>query len=236
MLRAIFFSFFFLLVCIQNTFAYTVNEISNHNTPSDCWVIFEDSVYDLTDYLDEHDVYLDIREWCGTDMTEAFVTKDDTGRDHKGSSYLLLEVYKIGEIDTESNTIVNSEDESSITELSDIEEKEVKSNSNPYNIVIPLLLSLSLYWIPYILIKRKNPMEIKKFNAFWNTLLILLLLIPAFGFGMFMILRYRFSNLWNIDFDFMYWHVELSLVMGILGINHFLQRVKIYLSQLKRNT
>lgn len=236
MFKPVLLSLFVLLISFQGVYAYTTDEVSSHATPSDCWVIFEDSVYDLTDYLDEHDVYLDIREWCGTDMTEAFVTKDDTGRDHKGSSYLLLEVYKIGEIDTESNTIVNSEDESSITELSDIEEKEVKSNSNPYNIVIPLLLSLSLYWIPYILIKRKNPMEIKKFNAFWNTLLILLLLIPAFGFGMFMILRYRFSNLWNIDFDFMYWHVELSLVMGILGINHFLQRVKIYLSQLKRNT
>ncbi len=78
-------------------------------------------------------------------------------------------------------------------------------------------------------------MGIKKFNAFWNTLLILLLLIPAFGFGIYMILRYRFPTLWDTSFDFMYWHVELSLVMGILGINHFIQRLKVYLLQLGKS-
>ena len=234
MLKLLLLSFLLLFSATQSVNAYSIEDVIKHNTSSDCWVIFEEGVYDLTDYLYQHDAYLDIREWCGEDITLDFMTKNQTGRDHKGSSYLLLEEYRIGEINTKDNPILIAQDEDNITELDNQDEKNTRSN--PYNIVVPLLLSLSLYWIPYFIIKKKNPMSIKKFNAFWNTLLIFLLLIPAFGFGMYMILRYRFPNLWNINFDFMYWHVELSLVMGILGINHFLQRFKIYFSQLRKNT
>lgn len=235
MFKKLLISLTILFFSFQGIYAYSLDEISKHNTSSDCWVIFEDSVYDLTEYIYQHDIYLDIREWCGTDMTQAFITKDNTGRDHKGSSYGLLEQYKIGDIDKESNKVIQTEEEENTTIIDTTQQKDTKSNSNPYNIIVPLLLSLSLYWIPYILIKRKNPMGIKKFNAFWNTLLILLLLIPAFGFGIYMILRYRFPTLWDTSFDFMYWHVELSLVMGILGINHFLQRLKVYLLQLGKS-
>lgn len=78
------------------TTSFTLDEISLHNTANDCYVVFEDSVYDLTSYLKLHDRYLDIRDWCGNDMTEAFKTKDGSNRDHKSSSYSLLENYKIG--------------------------------------------------------------------------------------------------------------------------------------------
>ncbi|MDD2270490.1 MAG: hypothetical protein PHG60_02860 [Candidatus Dojkabacteria bacterium] len=103
------------------------------------------------------------------------------------------------------------------------------ASTSPYNLIIPLLLSLALYWIPYFLVKNKV-----KFNAFWNTILILTLLIPSFGFGLFMMIRYKRPKLYDIDFDFMYWHVELSLAMGVLAISHFIQRFKIYLVQLKK--
>lgn len=219
----------FPFLFLQNSYAYTIDEVNLHNTPNDCWVVFEDSVYDLSKYLPSHDIYMDIRDWCGKDMTEDFKTKAGMDRDHRVSSYSLLENYKIGEIESNQAPIIEEEDT--------IEDKIMPKNaSNPYNLIIPLLISNILYWIPYLLIKKRIiKVSLKSFNAFWNTLLILLLLLPSLGFGVFMMLRYRFPGLWNIPFDFMYWHVELSLVMGIIGVNHFLSRVRVYLLQLKRS-
>lgn len=235
MLRKLLISLTILLISIQGIYAYTKDEVSQHNTTSDCWVIFEKGVYDLTEYLYQHDRYLNITSWCGTDITQAFITKDGTGRDHKGSSYSLLEQYKIGSIDKESNQVTPIAQEDNTTPIDTTRQEDTDSNSTPYNILLPLLLSLSLYWIPYFIIKKNNPTKMKRFNAFWNTTLLLFLLIPAFGFGVYMILRYKFPTLWEIKLDVMYWHVELSLVMGILGINHFLQRVRMYFMQLRKN-
>ena len=219
-------------------YSYSITDVSSHNLTSDCWVIFEEKVYDLTEYLQYHDIYLDIRDWCGRDITKDFITKDGTDRNHNQSSYALLEEYFIGDVKTdeaipeltyeESVSQNTTEDNTEVT----IDEDTAKSG-NPYNIIIPLLLSNFLYWFPYFLIMSKKKTLLKNFNAFWNTSLITLLLIPAFGFGIFMILRYKFPGLWNINFDFMFWHVELSLVMGMLAINHFLQRIKTYFVQLK---
>lgn len=219
----------FPFLFLQNSYAYTIDEVNLHNTPNDCWVVFEDSVYDLSKYLPSHDIYMDIRDWCGKDMTEDFKTKAGMDRDHRVSSYSLLENYKIGEIESNQAPIIE--------EVDTIEDEIMPKNaSNPYNLIIPLLISNILYWIPYLLIKKRIiKVSLKSFNAFWNTLLILLLLLPSLGFGVFMMLRYRFPGLWNIPFDFMYWHVELSLVMGIIGVNHFLSRVRVYLLQLKRS-
>ena len=219
----------FPFLFLQNSYAYTIDEVNLHNIPNDCWVVFEDSVYDLSKYLLSHDIYMDIRDWCGKDMTEDFKTKAGMDRDHRVSSYSLLENYKIGEIESNQAPIIE--------EVDTIEDKIMPKNaSNPYNLIIPLLISNILYWIPYLLIKKRIiKVSLKSFNAFWNTLLILLLLLPSLGFGVFMMLRYRFLGLWNIPFDFMYWHVELSLVMGIIGVNHFLSRVRVYLLQLKRS-
>jgi hypothetical protein len=77
----------------------------------------------------------------------------------------------------------------------------------------------------YILAKKKVlGLNVTKFNGFWNTILLVTLLIPAMGFGIFMMIRTQKPELRDIDFDFMYWHVELSLVMGFVAIYHFIQR------------
>lgn len=212
-------------VCIYAQ-SYSESDISLHNKTSDCWVIYDRDVYDLTNYLSAHDRYLDIREWCGTDITEAFETKDDMDRDHKTSSYYLLENYKIGNIAEENIKETVEEDE--------VLEEDTKK-SLPYNMILPLLLTTFVYWISYFLVKKNKlrGITIVKFNGFWNTLLILLFLIPSFGFGIFMILRYRFPSLYNITFDVMYWHVELSIVVGVIAISHFIQRFNIYTKQIK---
>ena len=224
------FSFFLLL---QNTYAFSTNDVSEHDTRQDCWVVFEDGVYDISPYIQEHDVYLDITDWCGKDMTDDFKDKDGLNIDHKRSSYSLLESYYIGSLSDENDTtpFLSLELEEDVTqEVRD----EIMNRENPYNLFVPLLLSMSLYWIPYFVCRKNSEkFSLTKFNAFWNTILFLLLFIPGILFGIFMILRYKFSSLWDIKFDIMYWHVELSLSMGFLALNHFIQRIRIYFSQLK---
>ena len=220
----------FTLLSFGKIFAYTADDVAQHNTEDDCWVIYDNGIYDITNYLDDHDRYLDIREWCGTDMTEAFETKDETGRDHKDSSYALLETFKIGDIEEETNASNNEENLISAEEM--IEEENTEY-TNVYNLWIPLFLTLAVYWVSYYAYGKSH---LKSFNGFWNTVLLLSLLIPSLGFGIFMILRYSYPSLWNIGFDFMYWHVELSIVMGTLGISHLILRFKVYKLQLKKNS
>lgn len=215
--------FFFLLLPIKS-FAYTLTDVAEHNTSDDCWVVFQDNVYDLSEYLPSHDRYLDIRRWCGKDMTDDFKNKSGVGRNHTKSSYALLERYNIGKL---------GEVEESDTTISILsKEKDVVKG---YNLIVPLLISFLAYWVSFYLIKKQIiKVPVSKFNGFWNTVLMLFLLIPSFGFGVFMMIRTKKPELYSWDFDFMYWHVELSVVMGSIAISHFLQRLNIFKSQIAK--
>ena len=217
---------FFLIFCFPGVvFAYTKEAVAKHNTSGDCWMIFEGKVYDITSRVEIHDQYMDIREWCGKDMTSEFKDKDGKGVDHKNSTYALLDSLEIGDL------------EEKVVAKNEIKEEVVVESGKKmegYNILFPFLFSVVAYWLSYLLVKRNRlfGVTILRFNAFWNTVLFLTLLLPAFGFGVFMIIRSKIPSLYDVDFDFLYWHVELSLVMGFLAINHFLNRFVIYTKQL----
>ncbi|XP_020212890.1 cytochrome b5 [Cajanus cajan] len=75
---------------------YAIEELSQHNTKDDCWILVDGKVYDVTQYLDDHpggdDVIL---ATTGKDATEEF---EDVG--HSKSARELMEQYCIGELDT----------------------------------------------------------------------------------------------------------------------------------------
>jgi hypothetical protein len=315
---------FFLPVSAANS--YTLADVEKHNQPSDCWSIFDKSVYDLTTYLSSHDRYMDIRDWCGKDMTIDFQTKAGEGVDHKNSSYSLLEVYKIGEYSTVTPTIAttetpkvtaseSTEDEEysvevegqvmktltiqqiadmwkidsnkllaeiirtysfknsyttstvlddmraeykfSPSQIKDIAEA-IKNNTNN-NVVIPnqqstdntvvvtrntnnpymfweiffgtIILYVATYYLSVSDWGKKN-FKLINFNLIWNSVLILSL-IPSVIFGFYLIARYSFPELAKVDFDFMYWHVEGSIIFATAGIAHLVQRLKQYLLPIK---
>jgi cytochrome b involved in lipid metabolism len=216
---------------IEEFASYTMEEVAQHDEEGDCWMVFEEGVYDFSEYLPDHDKFMDIREWCGLDMTQDFKDKAGIGRDHREGTYELLAQYKIGELEGEYDLV-----DAEIILDSVEEELTPVSTSREYNMLIPFILTTVLYWGMYFLVKANKffGVTIHKYNAFWNTLLLLLLLIPGMAFGIFMMIRTQRPELWDIDFNFMYWHVELSLVMGFVAIYHFIQRIPQYIAQIKR--
>lgn len=218
---------------LATTNSYTEAEVAQHNTSSSCWVIYENNVYDITTYLNIHNQrYQNITSWCGTDMTTDF----DNVRKHEGSATTLLETFKIGALTstTTTSTSTNTTDTSSDTATTQATTEtdtttQTVTTTNPYNLLFPLILATVLYWGSLIILKN----NIKKFNGFWNTILLLTFVIPSLGFGIIMMLQYQYPSLANINFRFLYWHVELSVFMGALAVFHFLRRMKIYFLQVK---
>ncbi|MBA0856651.1 hypothetical protein Goshw_001238 [Gossypium schwendimanii] len=74
---------------------FTLAQVSEHNTPKDCWLIINDKVYDVTKYLKDHpggdEVLLSA---TGNDATDDF---EDVG--HSDSARDMLDQYYVGEID-----------------------------------------------------------------------------------------------------------------------------------------
>jgi len=57
----------------------TLDELTAHDSPTDCWVLFYDQVYDLTDYAYRHPIVGEaaIHPYCGVNGTDAFAGAHD---------------------------------------------------------------------------------------------------------------------------------------------------------------
>jgi cytochrome b involved in lipid metabolism len=239
----------FALLFNVNTFAlatYSSAEVATHNNSSSCWMSFENGVYDLTSYYQSHDRYMDISSWCGNDMTTDFQTKAGKGMDHKSSTYNLLASFQIGTLSSVAATstpsatltpaVTGTSAAISATSTPTVSPSVTtavdtanKTNSDPYNFPVLFLGTLLIYIFSYILFKKKYMLN---FNFFWNSVMVLSL-IPSGIFGFYMILRYSFSVLYQINFDFLFWHVEGSIIFATLAAAHLLQRIKQYILPVK---
>jgi cytochrome b involved in lipid metabolism len=55
---------------------HSMEEVLKHDNADSCWTVVRDSVYDLTDWIDQHPGGADkILALCGKDGTEAFTNK-----------------------------------------------------------------------------------------------------------------------------------------------------------------
>lgn len=58
----------------------TADEIAKHNSEKDCWLIIDNNVYDVTNYLFLHPGGVsNITQYCGTNGTTGYVTKGGKG-------------------------------------------------------------------------------------------------------------------------------------------------------------
>ncbi|MEM4325707.1 MAG: cytochrome b5-like heme/steroid binding domain-containing protein, partial [Candidatus Pacearchaeota archaeon] len=83
----------------------TFKEVSKHNSPEDCWIIINQKVYDITNFiaLGEHPPQIELG--CGKDSTKLFETrttetgeKIGSGTPHSENARKLLERYYIGDL------------------------------------------------------------------------------------------------------------------------------------------
>jgi cytochrome b involved in lipid metabolism len=73
---------------------FTKEEVAKHNTRDDCWIIVDNNVYDVTDYIEEHPGGDSIMTNAGGDSTVGV-----HGPQHPISMWDVLALYKIGELE-----------------------------------------------------------------------------------------------------------------------------------------
>lgn len=93
-----------LLISAQTVLAvnYTSDDVALHNSASDCWLIVNGKVYDVTSFIPSHPGGSAIIPYCGADGSAAF------GSIHQPGTVNLLPTYYIGDLGNTPTPDVNS--------------------------------------------------------------------------------------------------------------------------------
>lgn len=90
---------------VEQENSYTMDEVSMHNSRTDCWTVISGEVYDLTDYVIRHPGGNEILRACGTDATSLFNSRQTTdgqpvgsGTPHSQAAREQLTQLKIGNL------------------------------------------------------------------------------------------------------------------------------------------
>lgn len=81
---------------LSQTQSYTQAQIATHNTSSNCWLIINNNVYDVSTYLVQHPGGVSVvTPYCGKEATQAFNTQGGRGS-HSNTAKNLLTQFQIG--------------------------------------------------------------------------------------------------------------------------------------------
>lgn len=108
----------------------------------------------------------------------------------------------------------------------------VRKSLSDYNFLEIFFVSLLIYFSDKSL-ARKLEISSCKEKKFWNVFL-LISFIGSAGTGMILVFIRDYDWFRSINFNFLFWHVEFSIVMTLLGIFHALWHLKYYLSIFKK--
>lgn len=73
--------------------------VAEHGLPGDCWVVINNNVYNVTDYLSSHPGGKSIEQGCGKDATQMFETRPMGSKTpHSDRARSMLEKYYIGDL------------------------------------------------------------------------------------------------------------------------------------------
>src|SRR5690606_3267722 len=107
---------------------YSRAEVLKHNIASDCWIIIQNNVYNITAFVKQHPGGSDILlSRAGEDATSYFITKH--GKSPKATG--MLKQYLIGTLTVEDRITANDFEEPFLTELIDHCYKEKLYKSPP---------------------------------------------------------------------------------------------------------
>lgn len=78
---------------------YDLSEIAKHNSKDDCWLLIENKVYNVSDFISSHPGGQSILQGCGKEATELFSTRPmGSGTPHSQNAVLRLQKYFIGNL------------------------------------------------------------------------------------------------------------------------------------------
>jgi hypothetical protein len=118
-------------------------------------------------------------------------------------------------------------------------EKTVSDSPSPERKPLPSYHFLEIFFIALLIyfgskfLARKLEISLCKEKKFWNVFLLISFISSA-GTGMILVFIRDFEWFKFIDFNFLFWHVEFSIVMALLGVFHALWHLKYYLSIFKK--
>lgn len=74
--------------------------VAAHNTPSDCWLVINNNIYNISDYIETHPAgEKNITDYCGKEATAAFETRPTgSGTPHSDLARQMLAKYYIGDL------------------------------------------------------------------------------------------------------------------------------------------
>ncbi|MFC1598616.1 cytochrome b5 domain-containing protein [Patescibacteria group bacterium] len=82
-----------------NTTLYSMSEISQHSSESDCWLLISGRVYDVTEFIARHPGGKAILQGCGQNATILYSTRPmGSGTDHSDRAKSSLDNYYIGNL------------------------------------------------------------------------------------------------------------------------------------------
>ena len=77
---------------------YSLEEVSLHNSPEDCWLVLHSNVYNVTGFDATHPGGEAILLGCGTDATDLFEERPTDGSAHSDTARDLLPNFYIGDL------------------------------------------------------------------------------------------------------------------------------------------
>ncbi|MBI5045340.1 MAG: cytochrome b5 domain-containing protein [Candidatus Levybacteria bacterium] len=78
---------------------YSADDVKEHGVKTDCWMIIDGKVYDVTDFIPQHPGGAIIAKGCGIDATTLFNERPDTQLgEHPQSARDQLEKFYIGDL------------------------------------------------------------------------------------------------------------------------------------------
>ncbi len=75
--------------------SYSLSEVAMHNSATNCWLVIEQNVYNVTDFIPQHPGGEEILKGCGKDATSLFQSEDEHA---EGNAVSYLPPYLIGTV------------------------------------------------------------------------------------------------------------------------------------------
>lgn len=118
-------------------------------------------------------------------------------------------------------------------DFSEIEKNSLpKNNKRTYNF-FPLTSFLVLGYLGSLWLVRKKIVNLFWQRFFWNLVLLVSFLISAI-LGIFLVIKINFGRVIFPDFNSLYWHVELGIVMTVVSIFHIFWHLPYFRCALKK--